>query len=44
MAPHYGAGRTAVCNVEAAGHPRPRTIDRYLAALDAAVAERDGEP
>jgi hypothetical protein len=43
MAPFYGAGRTAVCNVEAAAYPRPGTVARYLKALVAAMAEREAE-
>jgi hypothetical protein len=42
MAPHYGASRNAVTNLEATAHPRPATIVRYLGALAATVAERDG--
>jgi hypothetical protein len=41
MAPHYGATRNAVSNLEATAHPRPATITRYIRALGAAEAERD---
>ena len=41
MAPHYGATRNAVTNIERTIRPRPGTVARYLRALAAAEAERD---
>jgi transcriptional regulator with XRE-family HTH domain len=40
LARRLGVSRQAVSNLEAAGHPTPRAIERYLAALnDVAAAE-----
>ncbi len=43
MVPYYGASRNAITNLEATAHPRPGTVARYMRALTAAEAERDGQ-
>ena len=41
MAPHYGASRAAICNIERAIRPQPATVTRYMRALTEALAARD---
>lgn len=40
VARHYGCHRTRIANIEATATPTRTTILRYLAALEAASAER----